>query len=191
MLPILINSIIASAAAPAAVANQGVSPLAQMHDILLPAMVSSMPIAPGYWLLLVLSVLILSWIISKLIKRRRYHAPRKTALKILQSMDSNADDFASEVNSLLKRTAMTYLPRQSLAHLNGQPWFNWLDQRLPTTKQQLIGTLLVKRHQAKGLTLEDNQQLLMLASLWLANKHPFEPVSNQDTDKRNKQEAAC
>ncbi|UJF23184.1 DUF4381 domain-containing protein [Shewanella sp. OMA3-2] len=191
MLPILINSIISSAVAPAAAANQGVSPLAQMHDILLPNMVSSMPIAPGYWLLLVLAVLILSWIMSKIIKQRRYHAPRKTALKILQSMDSNADNFASEVNSLLKRTAMTYLPRQSLAHLNGQPWFNWLDQRLPPTKQQLIGTLLVKRHQAKGLTLDDNQQLLMLASLWLANKSPFEPVSNQDTDKQDQQEAAC
>ena len=132
MLSLLFNSLMASATSnvPLPEVNQASSPLAQMHDIALPEKVSSLPIAPGYWILLLLIILSLSWIVKKVLKKYRYHAPRRTALVMLNAMDSNANTFASEVNSLLKRTAMTYLPRQSLAHLNGQPWFNWLDKRI-------------------------------------------------------------
>ncbi|MCW3171161.1 DUF4381 domain-containing protein [Shewanella subflava] len=193
MLPLLFNSLMASATSsvPLPEVNQAASPLAQMHDIALPETVSSLPIAPGYWMVLLLIVAILSWILKKGLKKYRYHAPRRMALAMLNAMDSNANTFASEVNSLLKRTAMTYLPRQSLAHLNGQPWFDWLDKRLPTHHQGMIGPLLFKRHQQNGLTREDNQQLLTLAVLWLANSSPFEQVPISTTDKQTMPEVQC
>ena len=193
MLSLLFNSLMASATSnvPLPEVNQASSPLAQMHDIALPEKVSSLPIAPGYWILLLLIILSLSWIVKKVLKKYRYHAPRRTALVMLNAMDSNANTFASEVNSLLKRTAMTYLPRQSLAHLNGQPWFNWLDKRLPHKHQGVIGPLLFKRHQQKGLTSEDNQQLLVLARLWLANSAPFEQVNIANNNQQQIPEAQC
>ena len=193
MLSLLLNSLMASATSsvPLPEVNQASSPLAQMHDIALPEKVSSLPIAPGYWILLLLLILSLSWMVKTLLKKYRYHAPRRTALAMLNAMDSNANTFASQVNSLFKRTAMTYLPRQSLAHLNGQPWFDWLDKRLPANHQRKIGPLLFKRHQQQGLTIEDNQQLLILAKLWLANSAPFEQVNISNTDPQNILEAQC
>jgi hypothetical protein len=147
--------------------------LSQLEDIQLPPEVTDLPIAPGYWLLLAFIIFIMAISLRALYRRRRYHAPRKAALVILLSYDIDSDEFAAEVNTLLKRTALSYLPREKLAKLNGPQWFDWLDTRLPAMRQQEFGPLLVKRHQAKGLTLEDKLALLGLAKLWLSNSKKF------------------
>ncbi|QIR16208.1 DUF4381 domain-containing protein [Shewanella aestuarii] len=166
--------------------SQAMSPLAQLHDIVLPEPVSSLPIAPGYWLMLALVIFSLLWLINVFVKQTKYHAPRKSALAMLNALDRNADDFASQVNSLLKRTAMTYLPRFELAKLNGQQWFAWLELRLPANEHGKIGPILIKRHQAAGLTAEDKHKLFALATLWLQNKTPFEQARIQ-----SQTEASC
>lgn len=148
-------------------------PLAQLQDIKLPDPISAMPIAPGYWIIAALVITLLAWLSFKLYKKYQHHAPRRMALALLNQYDINDDDFAANINSLLKRTAMTYLPRQHLAKLNGQPWFDWLDERLPSRHQQQIGKLLVKRHQASGLSIQDKQQLLLLARAWLTSTQAF------------------
>ncbi|MCL1141609.1 DUF4381 domain-containing protein [Shewanella gaetbuli] len=190
-----LSTFIIMAAAPSATATAPIvtpapSPLEQMHDIALPETVSSLPIAPGYWILLAAILIVFTALLAKWLKHKKYHAPRKAALKLLTEMDVQSASFAADVNSLLKRTALTYLPRASLAHLNGTPWFNWLDRRLPTNKQNLIGDLLVKRYQASGLTPEENQQLFSLASLWLNNKDKFEHVAITTT-QQGISEVAC
>ena len=153
--------------------NTSASPLAQLNDIQLPDPISAMPIAPGYWIIATLIIAIAIWFTYRVYKQYQYHAPRKLALSLLNQYDINDENFATQVNSLLKRTAMTYLPRENLAKLNGQPWFDWLDSRLPSKQQHIIGTLRFKRHQANGLTLDEKQQLAMLAKLWLSNKQSF------------------
>ena len=73
MLSLLFNSLMASATSnvPLPEVNQASSPLAQMHDIALPEKVSSLPIAPGYWILLLLIILSVSWIVKKVLKKYR------------------------------------------------------------------------------------------------------------------------
>jgi hypothetical protein len=153
------------------------SPLAQLQDIKLPDQISAMPIAPGYWMIAAFIIAIAIWLGYQLYKKYQYHAPRRMALAMLNQYDINDDGFAAQVNSLLKRIAMTYLPRENLAKLNGQPWFDWLDTRLPSKQQQIIGRLLTKRHQASGLTLDEKQQLALLAKAWLSNKQAFSDAS--------------
>ncbi|GGB47479.1 DUF4381 domain-containing protein [Shewanella inventionis] len=162
---------------PPTTADASASPLAQLNDIQLPDPISAMPIAPGYWIIAALIIVIAIWFAYRIYKQYQYHAPRKKALSLLDQYDINDDNFAAQVNSLLKRTAMTYLPRESLAKLNGQPWFDWLDSRLPSKQQHVIGELLFKRHQANGLTADEKQQLALLAKIWLSNKKPFSDPS--------------
>lgn len=150
--------------------------LAELEDILLPPPVTELPIAPGYWLLTAVIVFFIGITLRSLYLRRRYHAPRKAALNLLMGYDLNRDEFAAEVNTLLKRTALSYLPRGQLAGLNGPQWFNWLDTRLPLAHRQKIGPILVKRHQAQGLTAEDKQALFKLAKAWLSNTDSFTQI---------------
>ncbi|MFT6978094.1 MAG: hypothetical protein ACJAZA_001813 [Shewanella psychromarinicola] len=149
------------------------SALAQLQDIALPDPISAMPIALGYWIIAVIFVALASWLSYRFYKQHQYHAPRKIALALLGNYNIDDDTFAAQVNSLLKRTALTYLPREHLAKLNGQPWFDWLDTRLAPGQQHKIGPLLVKRHQASGLDQTENAQLHRLAKAWLSNKRPF------------------
>ncbi|MGI2001835.1 DUF4381 domain-containing protein [Shewanella frigidimarina] len=149
------------------------SALAQMQDIVLPEPISAVPIAPGYWIIAAILITLAIWLVKRLYKQHQYHAPRKIALTLLDSYDIEDDTFAAQVNSLLKRTALTYLPREHLAKLNGQPWFDWLDTRLASGQQHKIGQLLVKRHQASGLDQTEKNQLKSLAKAWLSNKRPF------------------
>jgi hypothetical protein len=95
------------------------------------------------------------------------------ALTLLEDYSIDDDSFAAQVNGLLKRTALTYLPRERFAKLNGQPWFDWLDTRLAPSQQHQIGDLLVKRHQASGLDQTEKAQLKSFAKSWLSNKRPF------------------
>ena len=156
------------------------SALNQLQDIQLPAQISTLPIAPGYWLILLCGLLLLGYFAYRLIKRSRYHLPRKQALQMVNSLSSDSINFAADINAILKRISMTYLPRELIANLNGEPWFSWLDSRLPEKSRGQIGLLLIKRHQAAGLTQEDNQQLKQLAQTWLANKSPFDSKSLQE-----------
>ncbi|MBB1390928.1 DUF4381 domain-containing protein [Shewanella sp. SG44-6] len=165
------------------------SALAQLHDIALPAPISTMPIAPGYWIIAAVLIILAVWLGKRLYKQHQYHAPRKIALTLLQSYNVEDDSFAAQVNSLLKRTALTYLPREHLAKLNGQPWFDWLDTRLAPDQQHKIGQLLVKRHQASGLDQAEKVQLLQLAQAWLNNKHAFSDATLISNNPH--QEAKC
>ncbi|WP_445945122.1 DUF4381 domain-containing protein [Shewanella sp.] len=148
--------------------------LAQLDDIILPPSISDLPLAPGYWLLAFLLVLVIGMIVRRFMLKRRYHAPRKAAIALLNSYDITSDEFAAQVNTLLKRTALSYLPREQLARLNGNEWFEWLDSRMPAPNQHQFGPLLIKRHQAQGLTLEDKQALQRLAKTWLSHTKPFD-----------------
>ncbi|AZG73987.1 DUF4381 domain-containing protein [Shewanella livingstonensis] len=149
------------------------SALAQLHDIVLPEPISAMPIAPGYWIIAAVLIILAIWLGKRLYKQHQYHAPRKIALTLLKSYDIKNDNFAAQVNSLLKRTALTYLPREHLAKLNGQAWFDWLDTRLTPGQQHKIGHLLIKRHQASGLDQAEKSQLQYLAKAWLSSKCAF------------------
>jgi hypothetical protein len=153
------------------------SALAQLQDIQLPDPISAIPIAPGYWIIAAVLVALASWLSYRFYKQHQYHAPRKIALTLLQSYDIEDDSFAAQVNGLLKRTALTYLPREHLAKLNGQPWFDWLDTRLAPSQQDQMGDLLVKRHQARGLNQTEKAQLHHLAKAWLSSKRPFSDVT--------------
>ncbi|PMG51770.1 DUF4381 domain-containing protein [Shewanella sp. 10N.286.52.B9] len=172
--------------------------LMQMEDIVLPQPISQLPIAPGYWLVAI--IIIAAGVITfiKLRKRAKYHAPRKAALAQLQQLDINDSQYPSQINSLLKRTALSYLPRQDFAQLDGDQWFKWLELRLPQAEQGQIGLLLAKRYQACGLNAAEKQQLFKLAKSWLTQKARFAPLNaiksnanSANTQANSPQEASC
>lgn len=144
--------------------------LAQLQDIIHPDPIGAWPWAIGYWLVLALVIALITLLVIWLRKRARDLAPKKAAKQLLNQLDRQATSYASDVNSLLKRTAMTYLSREAIASLDGEAWAAWLDSYLPEHKRQHIGPLLAKRHQATPLTLAEANELHQLTQAWLASK---------------------
>ena len=171
MDPATVNSEIANPQATVPMPSTAPNPaLAQLQDIIHPEPIGAWPWAIGYWLVLALVIALITLLVIWLRKRARDFAPKKAAKQLLNQLDRQATSYASDVNTLLKRTAMSYLSREAIASLNGEAWAAWLDSYLPAPKRQRIGPLLAKRHQATPLTLAEANELHQLAQAWLASK---------------------
>lgn len=171
MDPATVNSEIANPQATVPMPSTAPNPaLAQLQDIIHPEPIGAWPWAIGYWLVLALVIALITLLVIWLRKRARDFAPKKAAKQLLNQLDKQATSYASDVNSLLKRTAMSYLSREAIASLDGEAWAAWLDSYLPEHKRQRIGPLLAKRHQATPLTLAEANELHQLTQAWLASK---------------------
>lgn len=185
MDPATVNSEIANPQATVPMPSTAPNPaLAQLQDIIHPEPIGAWPWAIGYWLVLALVIALITLLVIWRRKRARYLAPKKAAKQLLNQLDRQATSYASDVNSLLKRTAMSYLSRDAIASLDGEAWATWLDSYLPVPKRQRIGHLLAKRHQPTPLTLAEANELHELAKAWLASKAKLSaPESTLDQAK--------
>ena len=92
-------------------------PLAQLRDIRLPTDISWWPLAPGWWVLMILAALTIGWLILSLTKRYRSRLYRRQALAQLQWIELNADNQLVAIFETLKQTANIAYPNQHFSSL--------------------------------------------------------------------------
>jgi hypothetical protein len=101
-----------------------------LRDIHVPPEPDIWPLAPGWWALLVLSLVLLGLVTWRLY--RGYGALRRRRRILGELADLNGrnagPDLAAEVSALLKRVALARFPRAEVAPLTGQNWLEFLDR---------------------------------------------------------------
>lgn len=105
------------------------SPLAKLRDIHMPSPVSIWPLAPGWYLLIFVILLVFAAMLWRYHKRQ---LQLRFETKILTELDSYLNQSPpnwAEINVLLKRVAFLYHPREKIAGLTGVAWLNWLDEQ--------------------------------------------------------------
>ena len=146
-------------------------PLANLHPLREPEMINWWPLAPGWWILLAAVIITLVGLAYWLIKRYRENAYRRQALRQLQQLhshyQSNGDDsdFASQVNALLKRVAITAYPQQQVAACHSESWQAFLKQQLPSGEQ--FQTDFATAAYRKTCPDLDMNQLQQAATRWI------------------------
>ena len=155
---------------------QQADPLAQLRDIHLPEPISWWPPAPGLWLVAILLLTIIFFATRWLIKRRRNNSYRREALQQLEHISSAYDDKLEqchELMALLRRTAKTAYPKQTLESELNPVFFSRLNQycKQPVFDEQLVKQLGELPYQANP-TISSSmlQQLSEAANQWL-KKH--------------------
>lgn len=109
------------------------NPLADLRDIHLPEPVSWWPPAPGWWLLALLSLVVVAGLLW-LWRYRRRQTPRRAALAELTQLratfqrDGDGTAVAAGVSTLLRRLALVHFPRNQVAGLVGDTWLQFLDR---------------------------------------------------------------
>ena len=99
------------------------SQLAQLRDIRLPHEVGLWPLSPGWWMLIILSVVLLAALVSWRVLRR--YGARYLALRELETMpQDDSREFATQLSMLLKRVARR--KHQHVAQLSGVRWAEFL-----------------------------------------------------------------
>ena len=108
-----------------------------LRDLHLPEATGFWPLAPGWWLVIGIVLVLFAIWSWQLWMAYRDGALRRHALRQLDRLyaayrqHGNAIAFGNEASELLRRTMLAYAPRRDVAGLTGQAWLDWLDDDLP------------------------------------------------------------
>ncbi|WDE03905.1 DUF4381 domain-containing protein [Thalassomonas viridans] len=147
-------------------------PLAQLQDIHLPQQVHNYPVAPGWWLLLILVSILAAVLLYKFVKNWRLNKQKRFALRQLNQspIPNNA-----QIIAILKWTTMTYFPRKSSASLFGRKFQQFLTEQLPQKHRQVFteqcGDAFDHLYQKESGD-DSNIALSQAAILWLKKALP-------------------
>ena len=141
-----------------------------LRDIHLPDSVSWWPLAPGWWLLLALSSLLL-WFLLRTWRQRG--ALRRQALKELQliqdrfEQEGESRQLALELSTLLRRVALVRFPREQVAGLQGEQWLGFLDRsggftHFSAGKGRILGSAPYQ-----SADVDEAKSLLQLSADWI------------------------
>lgn len=137
-------------------------PLAKLRDIHMPSPVSIWPLAPGWYLLIVIILFTIAVILWQYHKRKQQYRFEAQILSELDSYLLQSPPNWAEINLLLKRAAFLYYPREKIAGLMGEAWLAWLDEQ-SQSKSYSEGTgrlLLSGPYQVNVLCPDDLHDLL-------------------------------
>ena len=108
-----------------------------LRDLQLPETIGWWPLAPGWWVLIVLFVLGLGYLAWRWFQAWRFNAPRRFALRELAKFEAaylehrNPVILGKHLSELLRRGMLAYAPRADVAGLTGDAWLAWLDRGMP------------------------------------------------------------
>lgn len=115
---------------------QNSAPTLQLRDIHLPVEPGFWPLAPGWWALLVMVLIIVYFVIKQWIKvrkRRRLNDLMQAQLtQLIKDYDKhqNKHQLAASLSQLLKRFCLHVLKDSDATALTGQAWIDHLNKQL-------------------------------------------------------------
>lgn len=117
------------------------APLAQLRDIHVPTEVNIWPLDWGWWALIAVVLLVLFGLYKAITAHIRHNKARKQALTLLESISVQQNNWPVALNSVLKRTAMSYYSTQQVAGLYGKQWQAFLTSALKNGDKKLESDL--------------------------------------------------
>jgi len=154
-----------------------VSELAQLRDIHEPTPIGWWPLAPGWYglaLLVLLILLTLAFFISRSYLNGR---AKRQALRLLTNYEQqhqrqpNSQLASARISELLKRVALVYFPREDVASLQGEHWLAFLNntgKRLDFN--QVRAALLEQPYQPPQAVNHDLQLLFSMVRIWISQR---------------------
>jgi len=143
--------------------NDSAISLDRLHDIVLPPEVPWWPLAPGWYVVLCILVVLILVLAQRAWQRHRANAYRRAALRELA--------FAQDVPliaELLRRTALAVAPREEIAAMTGNAWLDWLAAQSPEAIPDTVRDLLTTGvYDPRGLDHE-LAPLRNFAARWIA-----------------------
>jgi hypothetical protein len=145
-------------------------PLANLRDIHLPEAISWWPMAPGWWVLLILVSLLTGYLCLKLFNRYKKRHYRRQAIVCLQRLDNlKGQRQLVELFEILKRTAVSAYPDQCPVDLGPTAFIEFLqstcNEAIFTEMPGDLETLLYGR----AKSVPSSEALIQSAMLWVKN----------------------
>ena len=147
-----------------------------LKDIHLPEPISWWPLAPGWWGLLILIVVLVGlFFLGRILYRRgQLRREARQALQNIQAQyESHQDDrqLAADLSTLLRRVALSYSSRTDVASLTDDAWLYFLDRGVAKTKfkdafSNGAGRILIDAPYRPTVNI-DSTGLLQICTAWI------------------------
>lgn len=151
-----------------------------LKPLIAPEEISAWPPAPGWYLVILLLILILTFLLIRYIRKRNRNQYRILALKHLAEIREEAGHTPQQqdiqaLNQLLKLTALSAFPRADVAALSGSEWQDFLaatyaNERLEVNQWNLLGFQILKNPNTVQISMQEWEVLLSFAEGWI-RKH--------------------
>ena len=147
------------------------NPLSALKDIHLPEGVSLWPLAPGWYVIIILLLALFIFFGITGVKKYRQIKKRQAIIRLFTALENNYlsnqnNEVLSEISILLKKIAIMKFPHKNPERFYGEKWLLFLDET-GKTKQFTsgIGRLLMNSYKPKGN--EDLSGLFPVLHEWL------------------------
>jgi len=143
-----------------------------LKDIHIPDAIIWWPPAIGWWLMALLVILLIAggiWLVKHLTRKTAIKTAKKLLLSIKQNTEIDNQQKLVELSKLIRRVAVSNLPRSRVAGLTGQDWLLFLDSSVKGAPfSEGIGQLLANAPY-RNTSPSDGEisQLLSLCQDWL------------------------
>ena len=157
--------------------------LERLHDVVLPAPVPWWPLAPGWYVVGALFLIMVGMGAWRAWRRWRTQAYRRAALAELRDWEASrggaetltAKD-VEQLAALLRRTALSVLPREQVAGLTDFAWIAVLNRAMPDSRTYSWKWLSVAYHPAGSLSGDRSREAVAEVRHWLQH-HRLTPSS--------------
>jgi hypothetical protein len=155
--------------------GSGVDALSSLKDIHLPQPIGFWPLAPLWYVLLLFLGAALISLILFLHRKRRHARPKLQALRLLDSYKQqyektpNTPLASARISELLRRVALVYYPRDTVASLHGRDWLGFLNATGRGTDFNTIAPLLLDLP-FKQAVVCDVTPLFHMATIWIKQR---------------------
>lgn len=146
-----------------------VSDLLPLEEIHLPEPPGFWPVAWGWWSLILTIFFLICFAVLLWKWRKKRMAPKKAAIALLTLEQSTITP--SGAMEIVRQAALSYYPRDRVAHLSGANWLDFLDSQ--------IGSSLFRHNEKEWLSAlyekepsVDTQMLIAQCHEWLSTALP-------------------
>ncbi len=144
-----------------------------------PEAVSFWPPQPGWYVVIALLLVLILFGIYRYIQYKRRNAYRKRALMELAKLESApiSHSLVSDLNHLLKATALAGYPRNQVADLTGRAWLEFLDHTAEGTSfteepNTILGDVSFSKKEFIHLSDDQWKVLVSNTALWIRKHRP-------------------
>lgn len=146
--------------------------LKQLHDIHLPHAIGYWPLAPGWWILMLLcvpSLLMGIYYTKRFLKAYRLKKIYLMELKTIKynyQQHQDARVTLEKLAELLKSFALLIYPREMVASLHGRAWYDFLKQSTPGLDVSPMYALLTESLYQKQFS-KDISKAFFFVEVWI------------------------
>jgi len=142
--------------------NTDPTSLNRLHDLVPPPEVGWWPLAPGWYVLSGIALLLLLYFAHRTWRTWQANAYRRAALRELGTLED-----ATAIAELLRRTALAIAPRSVIAKSTGPDWLAWLSAQCPEAMPEAVGAQLTQDIYTQTLDKGSIQPLREYTSRWI------------------------